>query len=306
MKTFAVFNPTAGRGKAGKRWKELEQKLETVHGPITPCFTEYPGHATILTRQALEEGADQIIAVGGDGTVNEVVNGWFENDQPINPETSMSVLMCGSGCDFQRSLVPEAFVHPTPEGNPSETKQIDVGKMTFRDESDGSSVRYYANIGSLGLSGEVDRFLMRHPNLKQLGGKALFLYATLIQLLKCPQFQLKIRLDDDSEFEVQSRLVAIANGQFFGGGMQVAPEALLDDGLFDVIWLKEMNLATFLRHLPKVYFGKHMGIPKIHYQRAKKIEVQSDENVWLDIDGESPGKLDACFEILPGLLKLKT
>ena len=109
MKTFAVFNPTAGRGKAGKRWNELEQKLETVHGPITPCFTEYPGHATILTRQALEEGTDQIIAVGGDGTVNEVVNGWFENDQPINPETTMSVLMCGSGCDFQRSLVPEVL-----------------------------------------------------------------------------------------------------------------------------------------------------------------------------------------------------
>ena len=150
MKTFAVFNPTAGRCKAGKRWNELEQTLETVHGPITPCFTEYPGHATILTRQALEEGADQIIAVGGDGTVNEVVNGWFENDRPINPETTMSVLMCGSGCDFQRSLVPEAFVHPTPEGNPSETKQIDVGKITFRDESDGSSVSYYANIGSLG------------------------------------------------------------------------------------------------------------------------------------------------------------
>jgi len=185
-------------------------------------------------------------------------------------------------------------------------EKIDVGKMTFRDESDGSSVRYYANIGSLGLSGEVDRFLMRHPNLKQLGGKVLFLYATLIQLLSCPQFQLKIRLDDDSEFEVQSRLVAVANGQFFGGGMQVAPEALLDDGLFDVIWLKEMNLATFLRHLPKVYFGKHMDIPEILHQRAKKVEVQSDENVWLDIDGESPGKLDACFEILPGLLKLKT
>ena len=88
--------------------------------------------------------------------------------------------------------------------------------------------------------------------------------------------------------------------------MQVAPEALLDNGLFDVIWLKEMHLATFLRHLPKVYHGKHIGIPEIHYQQAKKIEVQSDENVWLDIDGESPGKLDARFEILPGLLKLKT
>jgi len=103
LKKFSVFNPTAGRGKAGKRWNELEQTLETVHGPITPCFKEYPGHATILTRQSLEEGADQIIAVGGDGTVNEVVNGWFENDQPINPETSMSVLMCGSGCDFHEA-----------------------------------------------------------------------------------------------------------------------------------------------------------------------------------------------------------
>ena len=80
----------------------------------------------------------------------------------------------------------------------------------------------------------------------------------------------------------------------------------MDDGLFDVIWLKEMNLGTFLRHLPKVYFGKHIDIPEIQYLRAKKVEVQSDENVWLDIDGESPGKLDACFEILPGLLKLKT
>ncbi len=79
--------------------------------------------------------------------------------------------------------------------------------------------------------------------------------------------------------------------------MQVAPEALLNDGLFDVIWLKEMNLATFLRHLQKVYFGKHMGIPEIHFQRAKKFEVQSDEKVWLNIDGESPGRLDARFEI---------
>jgi YegS/Rv2252/BmrU family lipid kinase len=305
MKSYVIFNPAAARGKAGKRWPHVEKELESLHGPFISCFTEAPGHATQLTRKALQEGAEKIIAVGGDGTVNEVVNGWFENDEPIAPEAILSVFMFGSGCDFQRSLTPRSFVKPLPKDDSSGISRIDVGKVTFHDESDGNCIRYCANIASLGLSGEVDRFLIRHPKLKRLGGQALFLYATLVQVLSCPQFHLRLLLDDTSEVEIQSRLVAIANGQFFGGGMHVAPGALLDDGYFEVVWLEEMKLLTFLRHLPKVYWGKHIGIPGIQIKHAKKVEVLSQETVWLDIDGESPGKLDALFEILPGCLKIQ-
>ena len=305
MKTFVIFNPAASRGNAGRRWPKLRQKLEAIHGTFSSLFTQAPRHATQLTREALDQGAQKIIAVGGDGTVNEVINGWFEDDKPIDPKTIFSVLMCGSGCDFQRSLNIDSLTMPNVEIQSSDSIPVDVGKVYFQDDSNNECIRYYANIGSLGLSGEVDRFLMRHPNLKRLGGPALFLYATLVQLLNCPQFKLLLKLDDGPEFEIHSRLVAVANGQYFGGGMQIAPGASLDDGFFDVVWLEEMTLTTFLRHLPKVYRGKHTDIPGIYIKRAQKIEVQSRENVWIDLDGESPGKLNSVFEILPKSLNIQ-
>lgn len=190
------------------------------------------------------------------------------------------------------------------EADPSGSQLIDVLKITFRDDRDGGCVRYCVNIESLGLSGAVNQYLQRHNGWKWIDGRMLFLMATLTQVLNCPQSRVTVKIDQDPPLEFRIRLVAVANGQFFGGGMQVASEAVLDEGQMDVIWLDEMKLGTFLRHFPKLYSGRHLVMAGIQTRLTRKVGVQSSEDVWLDIDGESPGRLDASFEILPGRLKV--
>ena len=306
MKKAVIVNPSAGWGSAGRKWPELESRLKSLHGEFETHFTRGPGDAVQITRRLLLSGTERLFVVGGDGTVNESLNGWLVDDQPVNPKAELGIFMLGSGCDLQRSLKLEtAFSENRGEGrNSSGSRLIDVLKITFRDERDGSCVRYCVNIASLGLSGAVDQYLHRHNGWKWIGGRLLFLTATLTQVLNCPQSKVTVKIDEDPPLEFRTRLVAVANGQFFGGGMQVAPEAVLDDGQMDVIWLEEMKLGTFLRHLPKVYSGRHLGVAGIQTRRAQKVEVQSSEDIWLDIDGESPGRLDASFEILPGRLKV--
>ena len=306
MKKSVIVNPSAGWGSAGRKWPELESRLKSLHGEFETHFTHGSGDAVQITRRLLLSGTERLFVVGGDGTVNEALNGWLVDDQPVNPKAELGIFMIGSGCDLQRSLKLEtAFSERNGEGGrPLGSRFIDVLKITFRDERDGGCIRYCVNIASLGLSGAVDQFLHSHNGWTWISGRLLFLTATLTQILNCPQSRVTVKIDENPPLELRTRLVAVANGQFFGGGMQIVPEAVIDDGQMDVIWFEEMKLGTFLRHLSKVYSGRHLGVAGIQTRRARKVEVQSPDDVWLDIDGESPGRLDASFEILSRLLKV--
>ena len=306
MKTIVIVNPQAGNGRTEKIWPNIESALEKSIGSFEVLQTTCRGDATDLSRRILKEDAARIVAVGGDGHLNEVLNGFIENDLPVNPEARLSFVMTGTGCDFQRSLgISGKWQNAAAKLKDAKVRKIDVGKVTYTAADKTQKIRYFDNIASFGLSGAVDHCL-EHSRLRDyLGGSPLFLWATIKTVFTHPNQSIRFRIDDGPEEEICSRLGLLANGRYFGGAMHAAPEAELDDGLLDLLMLKEISVAKFLWHLPKIYKGTHLKIPEIFFQKVRKFTAESSEQVILDIDGESPGYLAATFEVLPKILNLQ-
>ena len=306
MKTIVIVNPQAGNGRTEKIWPNIESALEKSIGSFEVLQTTCRGDATDLSRKILKEDAARIVAVGGDGHLNEVLNGFIENDLPVNAESRLSFVMTGTGCDFQRSLgISGKWQNAAAKLKDAKVRKIDVGKVTYTAADKTQKIRYFDNIASFGLSGAVDHCL-EHSRLRDyLGGSPLFLWATIKTVFTHPNQSIRFRIDDGPEEEICSRLGLLANGRYFGGAMHAAPEAELDDGLLDLLMLKEISVAKFLWHLPKIYKGTHLKIPEIFFQKVRKFTAESSEQVILDIDGESPGYLAATFEVLPKILNLQ-
>ena len=306
MKTIVIVNPQAGNGRTEKIWPNIESALEKSIGSFEVLQTTCRGDATDLSRRILAVDTVRIVAVGGDGHLNEVLNGFIENDLPVNPEARLSFVMTGTGCDFQRSLgISGKWQNAAAKLKDAKVRKIDVGKVTYTAVDKTQKIRYFDNIASFGLSGAVDHCL-EHSRLRDyLGGSPLFLWATIKTVFTHPNQSIRFRIDDGPEEEICSRLGLLANGRYFGGAMHAAPEAELDDGLLDLLMLKEISVAKFLWHLPKIYKGTHLKIPEIFFQKVRKFTAESSEQVILDIDGESPGYLAATFEVLPKILNLQ-
>ena len=306
MKTIVIVNPQAGNGRTEKIWPNIESALEKSIGSFEVLQTTCRGDATDLSRRILAVDTARIVAVGGDGHLNEVLNGFIENDLPVNPEARLSFVMTGTGCDFQRSLgISGKWQNAAAKLKDAKVRKIDVGKVTYTAADKTQKIRYFDNIASFGLSGAVDHCL-EHSRLRDyLGGSPLFLWATIKTVFTHPNQGIRFRIDDGPEEEICSRLGLLANGRYFGGAMYAAPEAELDDGLLDLLMLKEISVAKFLWHLPKIYKGTHLKIPEIFFQKVRKFTAESSEQVILDIDGESPGYLAATFEVLPKILNLQ-
>ena len=306
MKTIVIVNPQAGNGRTEKIWPNIESALEKSIGSFEVLQTTCRGDATALSRRILAVDTVRIVAVGGDGHLNEVLNGFIENDLPVNPEARLSFVMTGTGCDFQRSLgISGKWQNAVADLKDAKVRKIDVGKVTYTAADKTQKIRYFDNIASFGLSGAVDHCL-EHSRLRDyLGGSPLILWATIKTVFTHPNQSIRFRIDDGPEEEICSRLGLLANGRYFGGAMHAAPEAELDDGLLDLLMLKEISVAKFLWHLPKIYKGTHLKIPEIFFQKVRKFTAESSEQVILDIDGESPGYLAATFEVLPKILNLQ-
>ena len=306
MKTIVIVNPQAGNGRTEKIWPNIESALEKSIGSFEVLHTTCRGDATDLSRRILAVDTVRIVAVGGDGHLNEVLNGFIENDLPVNPEARLSFVMTGTGCDFQRSLgISSKWQNAVAKLKDAKVRKIDVGKVTYTAADKTQKIRYFDNIASFGLSGAVDHCLENSRLRDYLGGSPLFLWATIKTVFTHPNQSIRFRIDDGPEEEICSRLCLLANGRYFGGAMHAAPEAELDDGLLDLLMLKEISVAKFLWHLPKIYKGTHLKIPEIFFQKVRKFTAESSEQVILDIDGESPGYLAATFEVLPKILNLQ-
>jgi diacylglycerol kinase family enzyme len=179
-------------------------------------------------------------------------------------------------------------------------RPIDVGRLTYTGHDGETHARHFINITSFGIGGLVDRFV--NQSGKALGGKVGFFVATLRASLAYKNALVRVRLDDG---EAEERVVyscAVANGRFFGGGMKIAPEALTDDGLFDVVTIGDISLGTVIRDSSRIYAGTHLSLPYVTCARARKLHADSasGEEVLLDMDGEQPGRLPATFEVVPG------
>ena len=303
MKAAVIVNPHSAGGKTAKRWPAIASALVGRFRPLTARFTEREGHATKLARELLRQGFDRIIAVGGDGTFNEVANGFLDDDRPVRPEASLGILPMGTGGDLQRTLGVSSKLDEAVEVLArGASLEIDVGKATFQGHDGKTRSRYFVNLASFGMGGEVSA---RAKNiLSPLGGKIAFLYATLRVLLTYRGKRVELVLDGAGEPRNYTILnVAVGNGCFHGGGMHVCPRAVLNDGLLEVTVIDDLGVLTLLKDLSYLYDGNIYAHPKVRHLRAKKIVATSPETTRIEVDGEPLGALPLEITVLPRRLK---
>jgi diacylglycerol kinase (ATP) len=303
-RTAAIVNPAAANGRAGRAWPQLADRLRVRLGDLAVRLTDSPGHATRIARELAESGFDLMIAVGGDGTISEVANGILQSDQPLDPVVQLGILPIGTGGDLRRSLgIPtaadeaiEVIVHGQPLA-------IDVGKASLL-ASDGSTVqRYFVNLASFGLGGNVAAAAKNR--LTMLGGKTAFLWATLKGVATFRGREVEIELDGSGSpqrFFVSN--VAVGNGRYHGGGMQPCPRARMNDGLLDVTVIEYMNPLEVLRNIHLLYSNDVYRLPKVHRLQARRLTAHADQATLVELDGEPIGHLPLEIEILPRRLNV--
>ncbi|MFZ5470988.1 MAG: diacylglycerol/lipid kinase family protein [Myxococcota bacterium] len=303
MKTFLVVNPQSANGQTGRRWPEISAQLVRSLGELGHAFTEKPMDAARLAARALEEGYDCVVAVGGDGTLNEVVNGFFRDGKVINPSAALGLLPRGTGGDFRRTFSWDDKV-PTSAARfaTDKTAPFDVGVVDFTGHDGRPCSRYFANIASFGVSGQVDREVSKS---KGWGGRLSFFLASTRALMKYSDRRVRLVADGGAPEELKVTTVAVANGRYFGGGMKVAPQADTADGLFDVTIWSGYGLADFAFKSKAIYDGSHVRLPGTRTFRCKTLRAESEEEVLLDVDGEQPGRLPCTMRILPSAIRLK-
>lgn len=309
MRTTVVVNPQAADGRTGARWAQMRRLLEEVTGPVETLFTTGPLDATELTRKALHGGAEQVIAVGGDGTGNEVVNGFFEGGRPINPEAVYAFLTSGTGGDFRKTFgIPRAFEEQVARLARSEVQTIDLGRLRYTGHNGEAAVRFFANVASFGISGFTDKAVNELHWAKRFGGKFAFKWGMTKALFSYRNQPVRLRVDDDFDTVLNINLGAVCNGCYFGGGMHLAPNARPDDGLFDIILVTDVgNLRLFMRS-GSIYRGAHLDFEEVTALTATRVTAEpadGADEVLLDVDGEAPGRLPATFEIVPKTIRLR-
>lgn len=305
MKTFLVVNPRSANGQTGRRWLELSARVGRALGDFGVAFTEGPMDAVRLARRAIEEGYECVVAAGGDGTINEVVNGFFQDGVVINSKAVLGVIPLGTGGDFRRTfgwgLDLDASLERLRGGR---TAPLDVGRLEFTAHSGERAERYFVNVCSFGVSGLVDK--MVNESSKRLGGKLSFMLGSLKALLQYADRRVQVSVDGGPPEEMKVTTLAVANGKFFGGGMKVAPDADPSDGLFDITLWSGYGLADFVFKSKMVYSGAHVKMKGTRTFRCRTLAAEShnQEEVLLDVDGEQPGRLPCRMTLLPSAIRL--
>jgi diacylglycerol kinase (ATP) len=295
-----IANPRAGRGKVRAHLPQIERILKDAQLSYRIVATTHAGHATEAARDALARGERYLVAAGGDGTVHEVVNGMLDNGRPVVADAVLGVVAAGSGCDFVRSFnLPGDAVAAAHHLAGDEVRPIDVGQLTFT-SGRAQLTRYFPNIAEAGLGGAV---VARAARLPAFLGPARYPAGFWLTL---PGFgPATVRLDADGQaYEWRAHNVVVANGRFYGGGMQISPKSEPDDGALDVLVMVGPKSDAFTA-LPKIYRGAHLPHRNIAELRASRVTVEADPPFRIEADGETLGTTPATFEIIRTPIRLK-
>ncbi|WP_410000524.1 diacylglycerol/lipid kinase family protein [Mesorhizobium sp. SP-1A] len=306
-----ILNPVAGGGGLERERPRLVSALKRHFGEVELRETQACGDAERLALDFAVDGFGLVIAAGGDGTASEVADGLLQAADEGCGAAELGLIPCGTGIDFARGLgLPQdldALVRRIAE---AKGRKIDAGRISYVDDHGALASRHFINIASLGLSGATDRAVNADKRKGRVSAKALFYWRTVAEFVRYRFQNVRIAIDEGEPFEARMALVAVANGRYFGGGMMVAPDAALDDGQFEIVILKAAGKLGLIRDIRLVYGGQHRNHPAITILRGRKVTVEpigdGEENAALvDIDGESPGRIPAMFEMLPGALTLR-
>lgn len=295
-----VCNRLSGRGGVAKCLPEVEKHLKERDLDYEIAYTDHAGHAIELAREAVKNGSRFLAAMGGDGTVHEVVNGMVENDKPINPEAVFGVVAAGTGSDFIKTFgIPATPSHAVAHLDGHESFPIDIGKITY--QQDGiETVRYFANIAEAGIGADV---VQRAARLPRWLGPTVYFFAFWLTIRKHRAATVTVDLVD-RKYEGRMNNLVVANGQFFGGGMKVAPKAAPTDGVLDV-QIEHARKRDAIALMPKIYKGEHVPHPQIEEAKRVRLSIEADRPLLIEADGEVLGHTPARFEVLKDLLQLK-
>ena len=311
-KPLVIVNPASAGGKTHRVWAGIASELARSFGPFECAFTEGPGEGKRLAFEAANLGRRLIIACGGDGTISEVANGIIQS----GGEAELGVLPSGTGGDFRRSLeIPIRTADAVRVLKNGKTRRMDAGRVAYTGTNGAEETRYFVGVASFGISGEVIERVKREESPwlaalpgRWLGGKAAFARAMLETTVSAAPREVVVEIDNGGGRIIRVINFCVANARFFGGGMKVAPKALMDDGFLDVIEIGDLSAFQIFLNSPRLYAGAHLSMEEVEHQKARIITARPlnpSEGISLEVDGELPGLLPAKFEVVPEALTVR-
>jgi YegS/Rv2252/BmrU family lipid kinase len=300
---IVIVNPRSGGGLSQRRWAALLGPLTDGLGAADVRFTEAKGDGRRIAREEATAGRVLIVAMGGDGTISEVADGILD----AGGRSELGIIPRGTGGDFRRSLeLDDDLGQAARRIRETPSRLIDAGRVSFVADDGSQAQRHFVNIVSFGFSSDVAR--QANASSKRLGGRVAFLSATVRSLVSYDNVDVVLSVDDQPERRMSVLLAAVGNGRFFGGGMKICPEALLDDGLFDLVTVGNLGRVGVMANIHRIYSGHHLTMNEVQGTRLRRLKVapaDSATKIPLEVDGETPGHLPASFELLPGALRVR-
>lgn len=284
-----IVNPAAGGGRARGFWRRCAIACASLDFEVVET-----GQRGDAADYAASAGDRLVVAVGGDGTAHEVVNGLLRH--PAERPPRVGFLQRGTGADLRRTIAsPRRPEDVAAWLTTDRWRTLDAGRL-----STSTGRRYFINVADAGIGAEVVRRASRGPGA--LGGTVNFMGAAVISLLVHRNTPVRLRLDDGPVLERRIRTIAVANGAYLGGAMRMAPQAEPDDGWFEVVTIGDVGRWLGIRSLPMLYRGTHGRLAQVEFGRARRVEIESEQPIGLEADGELAGTTPAVFEIMPGAL----
>lgn len=307
MKLRVISNPSAGSGSATRRLPALKRLLEGRGILAEFVETRAPGDATRLVHEARADGVECLAVMGGDGTLNEVSQGYLDPEGNPLAGPDLALIPSGTGGDFRKTFaLGDTLEEAVERLSTAEPRPLDLGLLQLTAHSGETVRRAFLNITSFGLGGLTDRLVNAGP--KWMGGRAAFFVGSLRALISYENAPVRLRVDGEIVLEAPIVNVAVANGRYFGGGMKIAPDASPNDGLFDVIAMHDLTRAEGVALAPRLYQGTHLGQRGVRFARGALIEAESlvpRAEVLIDMDGETPGRLPLRVRVARGALKIR-
>lgn len=301
--TVCIVNPRAGGGRTAHTWSGLVHAFEKAGGSCDVRLTAAPGHGTLLAREALREGATTVIAMGGDGTIHEVVNGFFEDGQPLAPHARLGIIPRGSGSDLIKTLgIPADGKGAIARILAGRTRRLDLGRTTYMAPDRAKTSRYFVNSCSVGMTGAVMARMASLP--AWLSGSPRYAAASVFTFFQFRAMACDIAVDGTPLPTDPALMVVVGNSRYFGGGMHVLPQAVPDDGLLDVMVLRERPVLELLLNFPRIYLGTHQNLPMVEMFRGRQVTIAAATPLLLEIDGEQPGTTPIAIEVVPHAIEV--
>ena len=303
QRPLIIVNPRSGGGLSQRRWAALVGPITDGLGPVDARFTEAKGDGRRIAHEEAAAGRGLIVAMGGDGTISEVADGILA----AGGTSELGIIPRGTGGDFRRTLdladdpgEASRRIRDTP------ARLVDAGRVSFVADDGSLAERHFVNVVSFGFSSDVAR--RANTSSKRLGGRVAFLAATVRSLVSYDNADVLVSIDDQPERRMSVLLAAVGNGRFFGGGMKICPEALLDDGLLDLVIVGNLGRAGVMANIHRIYSGMHLTMKEVQGARVRRMKVVPADRaakIPLEVDGETPGHLPASFELLRGALRVR-